>query len=83
LRDGIFHITILKRLKWSDAPRLAYRLFNGTIHLDSNTDCYSAKEIKIVRSKNGLMNIDGEPVMLSNNLHIVMRPLSLNVIVPI
>jgi YegS/Rv2252/BmrU family lipid kinase len=82
LRDGIFHITILKRLKWFDAPRLAYRLFKGTIHLDSNTDCYSAKEIKIVRSKNGLMNIDGEPIMLSNNLHIEMRPLSLNVIVP-
>jgi len=83
LRDGIFHITILKRLKWFDAPRLAYRLFNGTIHLDSNTDCYSATEIKIVRSKNGLMNIDGEPIMLSNNLHIVMRPLSLNVLVPV
>jgi YegS/Rv2252/BmrU family lipid kinase len=83
LRDGIFHITILKRLKWFDAPRLAYRLFKGTIHLDSNTDCYSAKEIKIIRIKNGLMNIDGEPIMLSNNLHIEMKPLSLNVIVPV
>ena len=28
------------------------------------------------------MNIDGEPIMLSENLHIEMRPLSLNVIVP-
>jgi diacylglycerol kinase family enzyme len=83
LRDGIFHITIIKRLKWFDAPRLAYRLFKGTIHLDSNTDCYSAKEIKIIRIKNGLMNIDGEPIMLSNNLHIEMKPLSLNVIVPV
>ena len=83
LRDGIFHITILKRLKWFDAPRLAYRLFNGTIHLDSNTECYSAKSLSILRSEKGLINIDGEPVMLSNNLHIVMRPLSLNVIVPV
>ena len=83
LRDGVFHITILKRLKWFDAPRLAFRLFKGTIHLDSNTECFSAKSLTIVRSKNGLMNIDGEPIMLSNNLHIEMRPLSLNVILPI
>ena len=82
LRDGIFHITILKRLKWFDAPRLAYRLFKGTIHLDSNTVCYSARSITIIRGKNGLMNIDGEPIMLSNNLYIEMRPLSLNVIIP-
>ena len=83
LRDGVFHITILKRLKWFDAPRLAFRLFKGTIHLDSNTECFSAKSLTIVRSKNGLMNIDGEPIMLSNNLNIEMRPLSLNVILPI
>ena len=83
LRDGIFHITILKRLKWFDAPRLAYRLFKGTIHLDSNTECFAAKSLTIKRRKNGLMNIDGEPIMLSNNLHIVMRPLSMNVIVPV
>jgi diacylglycerol kinase (ATP) len=83
LRDGVFHITILKRLKWFDAPRLAYRLFNGTIHLDSTTECFSAKSITLIRSKNGLMNIDGEPIMLSNNLHIETRPLSLNVIVPV
>jgi YegS/Rv2252/BmrU family lipid kinase len=83
LRDGIFHITILKRLKWFDAPRLAYKLFKGTIHLDSITECFTAKSLTIKRRKNGLMNIDGEPIMLSNNLHIVMRPLSLNVIVPV
>jgi diacylglycerol kinase family enzyme len=82
LRDGIFHLTILKRLKWFDAPRLAYKLFKGTIHLDSISDCYSAKSLTIIRGKNGLMNIDGEPIMLSNNLQIVMRPLSMNVIVP-
>ena len=82
LKDGIFNITILKRLKWFDAPRLAYRLFRGTIHLDSNTECYSAKSLTIIRSEKGLMNIDGEPILLSNNLQIEMRPLSLNVIVP-
>ena len=82
LKDGIFNITILKRLKWFDAPRLAYRLFRGTIHLDSNTECYSAKSLTITRSEKGLMNIDGEPILLSNNLHFEMRPLSLNVIVP-
>lgn len=82
LRDGIFHITVLKQLKWFDAPRLAYRLFKGTIHHDSNTDCYSAKSLTIIRSEKGLMNIDGEPIMLSNNLHIEMRPLSVNVIIP-
>ncbi len=82
LRDGIFHVTILKSLKWYDAPRLAFRLFKGTIHLDSNTECYAAKSLTIKRRKTGLMNIDGEPIMLSENLHIEMRPLSLNVIVP-
>jgi diacylglycerol kinase (ATP) len=83
LRDGVFHITILKRLKWFDAPRLAYRLFKGTIHLDPNTECFSAKSLTIIRSRKGLMNIDGEPIMLSEILHIEMRPSSLNVIMPI
>jgi len=82
LRDGIFHITILKSLKWYDAPRLAFRLFKGTIHLDSNTECFAAKSLTIKRRKTGLMNIDGEPIMLSDNLNIEIRPLSLNVIVP-
>ena len=83
LRDGVFHITILKRLKWFDAPRIAFKLFQGTIHLDSITECFTAKSLTIIRSKKGLMNIDGEPIMLSENLHIETKPLSLNVIVPI
>lgn len=82
LRDGIFDITLLKRLKWFHAPRLAARLFKGTIHLDSTTECFSAKSLTLIRSKYGLMNIDGEPVMLSENLQFEMRPMSLNVIVP-
>ena len=80
LTDGLFHVTILKRCRWIDAPALAIRLFRGTIDQDPNTTCFSAQSIVVQRTKHGQMNIDGEPQHQAEKLHFEMHPLSLRVI---
>ncbi len=80
LTDGLFHVTILKRCRWIDAPALAFRLFKGNIDQDPNTICFSAKSIDVHRTKSGLMNIDGEPQNQPDKLHFEMHPLSIRFI---
>lgn len=82
MTDGRFHITVLKKCTWANAPSLAWRLFRGTIDLSKDVEQYSASSVQIKRKNVGPINIDGEPDSDGTELNFKLIPLSLKVIVP-
>ena len=82
LHDGLLDVTIIKKCGWVDVPFIAIRLFNGTLHKHAQTEMYTARNVEIIRTKEDIVNMDGEPVTLDKNLRINIVPGSLKVIVP-
>jgi diacylglycerol kinase family enzyme len=65
------------------APSLLIRLFNGSLHRSPHATTLQGKRIHIRRSgDDAAAHLDGEPVTLATDLHIHIRPKSLNVLIP-
>lgn len=80
--DGKFIITIIRNIRFLNAPVFALRLFTGTIKPNSSIEIYKSDKISINGNKKTTIHIDGEPYTESDNIEFRLRPLSLNVIVP-
>jgi len=80
--DGLVDVCIVKKVPLLYAPKAVGQLFTRRINNSGFVEIIRAKSIKFSRNKNRVVNIDGEPVKLSKDLHIEVNPLSLQVIVP-
>lgn len=82
IQDGKMNVTIMSPFTMVDIPELALQLF--TKHLDKNTSVKTLEtdKLSIVRSKPGIMHLDGEPVWADSRIDISVIPDSLNVFVP-
>jgi diacylglycerol kinase (ATP) len=82
VQDGIMEVSIMKRFPAWLAPHLIYRLLHNSIHQSGFFEMMSGKDI-FVRNQGELQgHIDGEPVTFTSDIHVVIVPKSLNVIVP-
>lgn len=80
--DGLFEITIIKPFKVWQMPGLGMRMFNKSLLNSANTTHYSGKHVVIKRLHDGVVNIDGEPVMMPNEVDIKLIHQNLKMIVP-
>lgn len=80
--DGLFNITVIEDFKLLDAFGLIGHLFLRDIDKARKVKTYTGKNIQLIRKNPGHVNIDGEPVLLNQNLNISVNPLSLNIIIP-
>ncbi len=81
INDGIFEVTILKPFKLHQMPQLGARIFNKTIHRSAQVKVLSGKKIVITREAAEVVNIDGEPVMMEQNIDVKIIPANLKIIV--
>ena len=79
--DGLMDIAILKNVSFLSGARIGLKLFRKTLHLSSYLETIKTKEV-IVKQKNSIAHIDGEPIEAGNTLSIKVNPLSLKVIIP-
>ncbi|MBO5951822.1 MAG: YegS/Rv2252/BmrU family lipid kinase [Bacteroidaceae bacterium] len=81
--DGLLDITIVTPFTPLDIPTLAYQLFNK--HLDKNKKIRTLKttQLTINRKKNGVVHIDGDPVMLDKEIKIKIVTNGLKVAIPL
>jgi diacylglycerol kinase (ATP) len=80
--DGLFEITIIKPFKIWQMPGLGVRMFNKSLLKSANTINYSGKHVVIKRLQDGVVNIDGEPVMMPHEVDIKLIHQNLKMIVP-
>lgn len=82
LDDGLFDISIMKPFKVRQMPVIGLEMFMKKYNNSRYVDALKGENIIIKRSKEGVFNIDGEPVMMDKDIHIRLLPEALKVIVP-
>ena len=70
VNDGVFEVTILRPFKLHQMPQLGAMIFRKNIHQSPQVKVVSGKHIIIKRTANELVNIDGEPVQIEQDLDI-------------
>lgn len=80
--DGLVDVCIVKKVPLLYAPRVVGLLLTRRIDNSGFVEIIRAKSVQLVRNKNKVVNVDGEPVKLHKELRIDVAPLSLRVIVP-
>ncbi|WP_316780844.1 diacylglycerol kinase family lipid kinase [Pedobacter antarcticus] len=80
--DGLLDVCIIKEFPLYKIPILAYHMLNASTERSGMVEIIKGREIRIVRKADAPIHLDGEPGLMSAELHIEVAPLSLKVIVP-
>ncbi len=78
--DGLFHVVIMKPIRWWNLLSLALRLFRKSIHQSPFIETITGKSVTIQRKKSGAAHYDGEPAEMDAELKITMTPRALKVV---
>jgi diacylglycerol kinase (ATP) len=82
LQDGLLDVVVIHDATLVEAPILLARLFTGTIHEARGVTTMQAKEIVVRRPAAGPAHLDGEPLVLPEELRIQVVPSSMRLLVP-
>lgn len=81
VRDGLLDLVIFRDVPVIAAPIITYRVFTGTAHRSRGVIARKVSEVVIRRRSAGYAHLDGEPSTLGEEIHVTVRPRSLNVLV--
>ncbi len=82
LKDGFIDICIVKKPNFFELPIVANLLMLRMIDKSPLVRIIKSAEFTVKQEKNRHVNIDGEAVKISKELHVKVNPLSLKIIVP-
>lgn len=80
--DGLLDLTLLRPVRWWQAPLLAVKFFRGSIDGDPRIIRLRDRSFVIERDSPGLVHTDGEPFATDAKVTIQVQPHSLRVLVP-
>jgi len=80
--DGLIDVCIVKKVPVYKMLFFIHLLFLKQLYKTNYLEIIKTNELWIERKRNKVVNIDGEPVKLTKNLHIKVNHLALNVIIP-
>lgn len=83
VKDGLLDITIVPPFTPLDIPTLAYQLFNKQLDKNKKIISHKTESLTIIRKKDGVVHIDGEPTVLDKTINIQIVPKGLKVATPI
>lgn len=81
LCDGLMDVIIMEPFTVLDAPAISFQMINGTLDQNSKIKTIRCKQLKIHRSKPGVIHFDGDPVMADADLMIEIIEKGLQVII--
>ena len=82
ITDGLMDVCIVQKIPMFKAPLIAHLLLAKKIDQSSYVEIIQAKQVFLRRRKNEIINIDGEPVLLSRDLSLNVNHLALRVAIP-
>jgi diacylglycerol kinase (ATP) len=82
LRDGLLDVCSLRQVPALSIPDVVQKLFLGRLDQCSHLMARRGRVIRITRERAGAAHIDGEPLELSREVNVEIRPQSLQVLVP-
>ena len=81
MSDGLLDVVIMEPFDILEAPQVGIELMNKTLDKSSRIKCFKAKDIKIRRSKPGVIHYDGDPVEAGTELHVAIHNKGIRVVV--
>lgn len=82
LQDGLLDLVVVGDTHIVDAAFLIARLFSGSFHRAAGVTSLQTTEVTIRRPIAGPAHLDGEPVILGEELYVRVIPQSLRLLVP-
>ncbi|MEJ2594196.1 MAG: diacylglycerol kinase family lipid kinase [bacterium] len=83
LIDGKLDICIVKRPPWYAIPSTVKLLMTNKIDQSPYVRIIRCSQAEVIREKDEVVNLDGEPVMMTQNLKVKNWPKSLKIIAPL
>lgn len=80
LSDGLLDVTVIRNGPIIQQAMAGIGLLSGQIDRNRYVDTFKAKEVKIIRLKDGPAQIDGEPLNLGRKISIKCQPSCLRVL---
>lgn len=80
LTDGLLDVTVIRNGPVIQQAMAGIGLLSGQIDRNRYVDTFKAKEVKIIRLKEGPAQIDGEPLTLGRKVNIHCHPACLKVL---
>ena len=82
ISDGHIDVTLLSPFSAIDIGPLAIQLFSKMLDKNSKIKTYRTQKVLIIRQKDGIMHIDGEPIHASKDIEITVEGSALSVFTP-
>jgi diacylglycerol kinase (ATP) len=80
--DGLIDVCVIKKMPVSQLLNVGFHLLKGTPVKTGYAEYFKGTAITLENSSELIMNIDGEPKIVSTPVNIGIKPLALTVIVP-
>lgn len=80
VQDGLIDVCIFKKPNILEVPIVATYFLAKQIDKSNFIDIHKAKKIQVIRKVDEIANIDGEPVEMSKDIIVEIKPLSLNIL---
>ncbi|MBR1988443.1 MAG: YegS/Rv2252/BmrU family lipid kinase [Clostridia bacterium] len=80
VQDGLLDVCIFKKPNILEIPIVATYFLAKQIDKSNFIDIYKAKKIQVIRKVDEVVNIDGEPIEMSKDITVEIKPLSLNIL---
>ena len=80
VQDGFLDVCIFKKPNILEIPIMATYFLAKQIDKSNFIDIHKAKKIQVFRKVDEVANVDGEPVEMSKDIIVEIKPLSLNIL---
>lgn len=82
VQDGLLDIAILHPINLMNVPKIGAQMFAKSLDDNKKMTTFRAKELTIIREKEGPMHLDGDAHKMGKEIHIKIVPRGLKVLVP-
>ena len=81
MSDGLMDVVIMEPFDILEAPQISIDMFNKTLDKSSRIKTFRTKRLHIHRSKPGMIHYDGDPVMTTADVDVVLVEKGFKVVV--
>jgi len=81
MSDGVMDVIIMQPFDALEAPQISLEMFNKTLDKNSKIKTFQSKKLHIRREKEGVIHVDGDPLMTGEDIFVELIPAGIKIVV--
>lgn len=81
MSDGVMDVIIMQPFDALEAPQISLEMFNKTLDKNSKIKTFQSKELHIHREKEGVIHVDGDPIMTGEDIDVQIEPAGIKIVI--